>query len=66
MSLKLVHIIFITVATLLALLFAGWCAREYMAQKKDLYIGMGGTSLLAAVALVVYGVRFVRKARNLK
>jgi hypothetical protein len=66
MSLKFVHLIFITVATLLALLFAGWCAREYMAQKRDIYIGMGGSSFLAAIALIVYGVRFAKKIKTLK
>jgi hypothetical protein len=66
MSLKAVHLLFIVLATLLAFGFAAWCVREYMTQRKDLYIGLGGSSFLAGIALIVYGVRVRRKFKQMK
>jgi hypothetical protein len=65
MSLKGFHIFFITVATLLAFGFCAWCIHAYMGDKKDMYIGLGGSSFLAGVGLIVYGISFLRKIKRL-
>lgn len=65
MSLKGFHIFFITVATLLAFGFGVWCIHAWTQEHKDLYIGMSGSAFIAGVALIVYGVRFLRKIKHL-
>jgi hypothetical protein len=65
MSLKALHIIFITASTLLALGFAGWAVRGYLATggTADLCYAIG--SGLSAIALLVYGKYFLRKLRHI-
>ncbi len=64
MSLKAVHIFFITVATLIAAGFGLWSIRQYLAT------GSGGDLLLtilavsAAISLPVYGVWFLKKMKK--
>lgn len=65
MSLKGFHILFITLATLLTLGLGVWCVRAYLAERADLYIGLGGLSFAAAVALVWYGIHFFKKIKRL-
>ncbi|HEY3242155.1 MAG TPA: hypothetical protein VGM03_02295 [Phycisphaerae bacterium] len=65
MSLKAFHVVFILASLLLTVAFGVWCIREY----RD---GSGGNPLLFAagmsfgltVVLLVYGVWFLRKLRN--
>ncbi|MEK8023899.1 MAG: hypothetical protein AAB229_08850 [Candidatus Hydrogenedentota bacterium] len=60
MSLKSFHIFFIALSSLLAFGFGAWCVLENSAR----YVPMGILSFCAGVALVVYGVYFLRKLRN--
>ena len=66
MSLKAIHIVFISAATLLAIGFSGWSLNNFFVpeggSKTDLFFGIG--SAVAAVALMVYGVYFLKKLRN--
>ena len=59
MSLKVFHILFILLATLLAAGCAWW------AFANDAGIAVGLVAAAIAVALAVYGVYFVKKARRL-
>ena len=66
MSLKAFHIVFIVASTLLALVFAGWGFGNYFTGNGsgvDLIYGIG--SLIAAIALVVYGIVFLRKLKHI-
>ncbi len=65
MSLKAVHILFITLATLLAFGLGVWCMHAYAVQKQDLYVGLGGTAFLAGIGLIAYGISFLRKIKRL-
>ena len=56
MNLKVIHIVFVGSAVLLALFFGGWC----VAQRGE-YLGFAVGSFAVAAALVVYGVWFWRK-----
>jgi len=65
MSLKAVHIIFITASCLLAFGFAGWCLKSYFSGEglpRDLVFGIG--SLVAGVGLIVYGRYFLKKLKG--
>ena len=64
MSLKAVHVFFVTIATLIAAFFGLWSVRQYGAT------GSGGDLLLsvlavaAAISLPVYGVWFLKKMKK--
>jgi hypothetical protein len=59
MSLKVFHIIFILLATLLAIGCAAWSYTNHTAEA----FGIG--SAVVAVALIAYGVWFIKKARGI-
>ena len=65
MSLKFFHILFITLSTLLALGFAGWCGAMYYYGRSVMLLIFGILSLLAAFALVLYGRYVLRKLKNI-
>lgn len=64
MSLKTFHIVFVVVSTILALGFGVWAFREYRVSGDGTTVWAGVGSLLAAVALVVYGFWFLRKLKG--
>lgn len=64
MSLRAFHIVFVTVATLLCAFLAVWAFR--FAENRDAMITvLGAVGALGVFAMPVYGVYFLRKARNL-
>lgn len=64
MSLKAFHIVFIVVSTLLTVGFGYWAVGEYRSSGDAMNLGIGVGSLVAALALLVYGVWFLRKLRG--
>ncbi len=65
MSLKAFHILFITLSTLLALGFGAWSLNEYSKQSDGRFLAMGILALVIGVALIVYGILFLRKLKKL-
>lgn len=59
MSLKVFHVIFIVLATLMAIGCAVWALRERTAPE------FGIACIVAAIGLVIYGMYFVRKSRRI-
>ena len=64
MSLKAFHIVFITVSTVLAAGFGLWSLQNYFAGEDGLNLIFGIGSLLAGVALVIYGKYFLKKLKK--
>lgn len=64
MSLKTVHIVFISVSVLLAIWFGGWAIQQYVAGDGVSVLIMGIVSLALAVVLIVYGKRFLQKLKH--
>jgi hypothetical protein len=65
MSLKAFHFLFIVVAILLALGFAGWSLMNYyspVGRRSDLLTGVASVAL--AVGLVIYERFFVKKLKK--
>ncbi len=62
MSLKQFHIVFIVMAVLLSAGFAVWAFTRYQPQGGVMM--MGGMSAVAAVALMIYGVWFLKKLKG--
>jgi hypothetical protein len=65
MSLKAIHIVFITASTLLAFGFGGWSLRHYVrgsGNTVDLVLGV--VSIALAIGLIIYGRYFLRKLKD--
>lgn len=65
MSLKAFHVFFVTVATLFCAGLGGWAVRQGWSPGGDgLMLTIGVSSLAVAVALVIYGVWFLRHMKG--
>jgi hypothetical protein len=65
MSLRIFHILFITLSTLLSLGLAAWAYGNFRAYGATGHLIASGIAAAVALALVVYGVWFLRKSRKL-
>jgi DNA-binding transcriptional regulator of glucitol operon len=65
MSLKAIHIVFITVSTVLAFGFGWWELRSYSTGGAMLDLVLGGASLGAGIALIAYGRYFLKKLKHI-
>ena len=59
MSLKAFHLVFIVLSICLCIACAGWAFSNHAGDA----FGIGAS--IAAVALIVYGIWFIKKARNI-
>lgn len=64
MSLKAFHIVFIAVSALLAIGFGVWEVLRYLESGNPLVLAAAVGSFVVGAALVVYGVRFLRKLKH--
>lgn len=64
MSLKAFHIVFVTLATILAAGFGAWAIRDYKTHGEISSLIIGIASLVAAVAFVWYGRWFLKKLKG--
>ena len=65
MSLKVFHIIFITISTILAFGFGWWALRFYSVEAKPLYLAFGIFSIIFGFALIVYEIVFLKKTKDI-
>ncbi len=66
MSLKAFHIVFIVASSLLAFGFGAWALHECSGGTgTPTLLALGITSLVAGVALVVYGRYFLKKLKHI-
>jgi hypothetical protein len=63
-SLKAFHVFFVIVSVLCALGFGAWAVNDYLRTGDGGVLALGVLSLAAAVALVWYGLWFLRKLKN--
>ncbi|MCX6885253.1 MAG: hypothetical protein NTX27_09445 [Verrucomicrobia bacterium] len=66
MSLKALHLVFVNAFSILAFCFAAWLLKHYSTpegQALDLVGALGST--IAGIAIIVYGVRFLKKLKNI-
>ena len=64
MSLKAIHILFITLSILLTAGLGGWCANAYLEENDSSYLILASISLAAFLGLVGYARWFIRKLRR--
>lgn len=65
MSLKAFHIVFITVSSALAVGFGIWSLKNYIAGGNGSILWFGIGSLIAGMALIVYGRYFLKKLKKI-
>jgi hypothetical protein len=63
-SLKAFHIFFVVVSILCALGFGAWAISDYLRTGRGSVLALGILGFVAAVALVWYGLWFLRKLKN--
>jgi hypothetical protein len=66
MSLRIFHIVFISVAVALTLYLTVWGVREFMASRSSLGITMAVVGLAGGASLVWYGKRVFHKLKELQ
>ena len=66
MSLKLFHIIFITVSVLMSLVVGLWAIDAYRADGSSTWVALAVVAFVGGGFLVVYGNRFMQKMRRLR
>ena len=64
MSLKAIHLLFITLAATLSAGFGVWCLQSHLAANNPMYLAMGVVSFAAAGGLVFYGAWFIKKLKR--
>ena len=65
MSLKIFHIIFIVVSTLLSFGFAAWAFCYCVNAQICSYCVLGAGSMVLGIALIIYGNKFFKKLVHL-
>jgi hypothetical protein len=66
MSLKAIHIIFISASTVLTLFFGIWSAQHYFGpDTSPIYLTYMIASIAALAALVLYGRYFLKKLKHI-
>ncbi len=65
MSLKNIHVVFITAATALCLLFGAWCYTQWQAEGGAGMLAGAAGSLATAIGLLVYGRWFLIKMKDM-
>ena len=64
MSLKAFHVFFVVLSVLCALGFGAWALLDYQRTGSGGILALGVLGFAAAAALVVYGLWFLRKLKN--
>jgi hypothetical protein len=65
MSLRIFHIVFISVAVALTLYLTVWGVREFIVSRSPLGIGMAVVGIAGGASLVWYGKRVFHKLKEL-
>jgi len=61
MSLKVMHIVFVTASSLLCFVFGGWSVHAYRVGRGEVNLALGLPAFAIGVGLIVYGFWFWRK-----
>jgi hypothetical protein len=64
-SLRLFHLVFISLSVIMATFFAAWAVQQYRVEPLAVYAVTAAGSIAAGAALAVYGAAFQRKTKNL-
>ena len=65
MSLRIFHLVFVALSVLMAALVGGWGFSRYLADGGGSELALGVGFFLSGAVLLVYGVKVVRKFREI-
>ena len=65
MSLKVFHLVFIALSVLMAVVVGGWGLSRYLSGANGNGLALGFGFFLAGAAMLVYGLRVLRKFREI-
>lgn len=65
MSLRVFHLVFIALSVLMAAVVGGWGVNRYLVGGSSSGLAMGVCFFVAGAALLVYGVKVLRKFREI-
>ena len=65
MSLKAIHLVFITASLVLAVGLAAWGFTQYNQSKSTVDLGYGIGSICAAAGLIIYARYFLKKLKHI-
>ncbi len=65
MSLKHIHVVFITAATALAVVFGAWCAAQWRVDGDAGMLAGAAGSAATAIGLLAYGRWFLQKMKGM-
>ncbi|MBI4558607.1 MAG: hypothetical protein HY706_13590 [Candidatus Hydrogenedentes bacterium] len=64
MSLKIFHIVFVSISTIVLAGFGVWCLRAFFLERSGTDLALGVFSLVASLVLIVYGKKFYEKFKD--
>ena len=65
MSLRMFHIIFVTISSLLMVYIAGWAYMMWDYYADTAYLSYLSISIVSLIILLLYGQKFIKKYRNI-
>jgi hypothetical protein len=65
MSLRVFHLLFVSLSVILTAFFAAWAAGQYRVEHQASYAVAAAVSLAAGAGLALYGAAFQRKTRRM-
>ena len=66
MSLRIFHVLFISASILLAAVAGGWGVQQFLETGSGVGLATGIAFFVAGVGMVVYGVRYFHKLKELE
>jgi len=66
MSLRLFHIIFVSISSLLMVYMAGWSYVMWNYYADSAYLSYFSLSILSLITLMIYGQKFIKKTKTLE
>ena len=65
MSLKMFHIIFVTISSLLMVCIGGWAYMMWDYYADSAYFSYLSLSIVGLIILILYGQKFIKKYKNI-
>ncbi len=65
MSLRMFHIIFVTISSLLMVYMAGWSYMMWDYYADSAYLSYFSLSIISLIILIIYGQKFIKKYKNI-
>ena len=65
MSLRMFHIVFVSISSLLMIYMAGWSYMMWNHYADSAYLSYLSLSVISLIILIIYGKKFIKKYKNI-